>query len=387
LHDGSIPFDFHVQFANFLHLFPKMQNDYELSFPALRGVQAGKEYYVAMCPIKLVVGLIKICDDDEGVPAELRAQRTLNKARIPAITDYILQNSNSYAFSSLTVSIDSSVEFVPFGNEGLARKMGILKVPYGVTYLINDGQHRRAALEQALKEKPELCNETISLVIYIDQGLKRSQQLFADLNRYAIRPTTSLSILYDNRDPMSRLMQDVVDNVPIFRDLTEKTKTTISNRSRKLFTLSVLYQSTAELLRKKKGTEPTAKDQETAVAYWTEVGKNITEWQQAAERKVATSDLRRDCIHAHGIALRALGRLGVDLLASHPNDWKKKLSGLKKVDWGRQTSGLWEGRAMTGGRISKAHNNILLTANVLKKAVGLPLNPQEVEVEAQFKRR
>ncbi len=362
-------------------------DDYELSFPALRGVQAGKEYYVAMCPINLVVDLIKINDDDDGVPADLRAQRSMNKARIPAITDYILQNPTSYAFSSLTVSIDSSVEFSPFGTEGLARRMGILKVPYGVTYLINDGQHRRAALEQALREKPELRNETISLVIYIDQGLKRSQQLFADLNRYAVRPTTSLSILYDNRDPMSRLMQDVVDNVMIFRDLTEKTKTTISNRSRKLFTLSVLYQATADLLRKKKGTEPTAKDQQIAVAYWTEVGKNITEWQQAADRKVATSDLRRDCIHAHGIALRALGRLGVDLLASHPNDWKKRLSGLKTVDWSRQGSGLWEGRAMTGGKISKAHNNILLTANVLKGAVGLPLNPQEEEVETQFKRR
>jgi DNA sulfur modification protein DndB len=361
--------------------------DYELSFPALRGVQAGKEYYVAMCPVNLVVDLVKISEDDESVPAELRAQRALNKARIPAITDYILQNPTAYAFSSLTVSIDSSVEFVPFGDEGLARRMGLLKVPYGATYLINDGQHRRAALEQALKEKPELRHETISLVIYIDQGLKRSQQLFADLNRYAIRPTTSLSILYDNRDPMSRLMQDVVEHVEIFRDLTEKTKTTISNRSRKLFTLSVLYQATADLLHKKKGTEPTGKDRETAVSFWTEVAKNIPEWQQAAERKVATSDLRRDCIHAHGIALRALGRLGVDLLATHPNDWKRRLTGLKRVDWSRQKSGLWEGRAMIGGKISKAHNNIILTANLLKKSIGLPLSPQEEQVENQFKRR
>jgi len=182
-------------------------------------------------------------------------------------------------------------------------------------------------------------------------------------------------------------MQDVVENVPIFRDLTEKTKTTISNRSRKLFTLSVLYQSTADLLHLKKGVDPSQKDQQTAVAYWSEVGRNIPEWQQAADRKVATSDLRRDCIHAHGIALRALGRLGVDLLASHPSDWKTKLAGLKKVDWSRQKTGLWEGRAMVGGRISKAHNNILLTANVLKRAVGLPLSPQEQDVETQFKRR
>src|SRR5271165_516262 len=153
--------------------------DYELSFPALRGIQAGREFYVAMCPLNVAVDIIKLAEDDDSIPPELRAQRVLNKVRVPAIAEYILKNPDTYAFSSLTVSIDSSVVFVPSGAEGIARKLGILKVPFGVTYLINDGQHRRAAIEQALKEKPELRGENISLVIYVDQGLKRSQQLFA----------------------------------------------------------------------------------------------------------------------------------------------------------------------------------------------------------------
>jgi len=365
-----------------------MSDDYQLSFPAIRGIQAGREYYVAMCPVNVAVDIIKVCDEEVEMPDEMKAQRTLNKSRIPAIADYIVENPDSYAFSSLTVSIDSNVRFTAFGEDGMQRKLGILEVPYGVTYLINDGQHRRAALELALKEKPELKHETISLVLYVDQGLKRSQQLFADLNRYVVRPTPSISILFDHRDPMARLMMDVVGKVEVFKDLTEKSKTTISNRSRKLFTLSILYQSTCDLLKKKKGSNATGKDIEVAVKFWNEVCSNINDWQLAARREVATSELRKDTIHAHGITLRALGRLGASLLPLPEKDWKSKLKGLKKVDWSRFNTEVWTGRATTStGKISKTHSNIILTSNYLKNIINLPLTPEEEVIESEFTTR
>jgi DNA sulfur modification protein DndB len=363
-----------------------MQNDdYQLSFPAIRGIQAGREYYSAMCPLHVAVDLIKIHEDDDSIPPELRAQRVLNKARIPALTDYIVENPKSYAFSSLTVSIDSSVEFMPHGTEGLASKVGILKVPFGVTYLINDGQHRRAAIERALQEKPELRNESISLVIYIDRGLERSQQLFSDLNRYVVRPTPSISILYDHRDPMSRLALEITDKVPVFLALTEKAKTTISNRSRKLFTLSILYQSTCDLLGRKKGQTPTIEERELAIRYWQEVSVNIKDWQMAARREVAPADLRRETIHAHGITLRALGRLGSFLSHLPAKDWKPMLKKLSTIDWDRSNTKLWSGRAINStGRITKSHNNTILTCNLLKKAIGMPLTPDEESAEREF---
>ncbi len=45
-----------------------------------------------------------------------------------------------------------------------------------------------AAIEEALKVRPELGDETLSVVFLHDAGLKRSQQMFADLNRHAISP-------------------------------------------------------------------------------------------------------------------------------------------------------------------------------------------------------
>ena len=81
-------------------------------FDAIRGTQAGREFYVAMCPWKIIPKLFIFNDYD--IPPELRAQRTLRETRIPAIKDYILNNLTDYTFSSLTASVDGSMDFVPF---------------------------------------------------------------------------------------------------------------------------------------------------------------------------------------------------------------------------------------------------------------------------------
>ena len=51
------------------------------------GVQAGREYYVTMCPLRLIPRLFVF--DEEELPPELRAQRSLNKARVPEMARYI----------------------------------------------------------------------------------------------------------------------------------------------------------------------------------------------------------------------------------------------------------------------------------------------------------
>ncbi len=73
-----------------------MSGVYEYAFPAIRGVQAGRVYFVSMCPLKLLPKMF-VWDDDD-LPPELRAQRTLNRGRIPEIVRYIEENTASYTF-------------------------------------------------------------------------------------------------------------------------------------------------------------------------------------------------------------------------------------------------------------------------------------------------
>ena len=354
-------------------------------FSALRGLQAGRQYFLAMCPLKLIPKIFLF--DETEIPPELRAQRVLNRSRVPEIAKYIAENPREYVFSSIAASIDGKIRFEPVSSNPADANNGRLIVPMTAQFLINDGQHRRAGIEEALKEHPDLGDETISVVFFVDDGLKRSQQMFADLNKHAIRPTKSLGILYDLRDPLSQLARKLTSKVSVFKGLTETEKTTISNRSIKLFTLSGIFQGTRALLNKPKKLCISPQEEDLAVDYWTEVARHIPEWSLAQSRKVASAELRRDFIHAHGLALHALGILGCSLISTEPKRWKERLHGLKKVDWARSNTKLWEGRAMIGGRVSKAHNNVILTASVLKKTLGLPLSPEEHRIEANLAKR
>jgi DNA sulfur modification protein DndB len=358
--------------------------DNVLTFTAIRGVQAGREYYVAMCPLKVVPKVFLF--DDEVLTPELRAQRTLNRARIPELTSYIVKNPRDYIFSSITASIDGHVDFDAYGKEGTARHIGRLLIPMTSRFLVNDGQHRRAAIEEALKQRPELGDETLSVVFFVDAGLKRSQQMFADLNRHAIRPTKSLGILYDHRDPLSQLSRVLTDRVTVFRNMTEVEKTTISHRSNKLHTISSIYQATKTLLGKGKRCEVSKEDELRAVEFWQEIGNGMSDWQLASEKKVSCAELRRDYVHSHGIALQAIGIAGAALLADEPRNWKARLKAVGKIDWSRSNSKFWEGRALVAGRVSKALVNVQLMANVVKKALGLTLTAKDKSFESLLKK-
>jgi len=323
---------------------------------------------------------------EEEIPAELRSQRTLNKSRIPEITNYILENRSEYIFSSITASVDGKVHFEPISfNDAKVEDVGKLMITMDSRFIINDGQHRRAAIEQALAECPDLGDETISVVFFIDVGLKNTQQMFADLNKHSVRPTRSIGILYDHRDPLSALARTLIDKVGVFRNLTEIEKTNISNRSTKLFTLSSIFQGTVCLLRKPQNSKKVTKKEESlAISFWENVSDNMKDWQLAAEKTVSTHELRQDYIHSHALAMHAIGRLGASLLSTANKDYKKELKKLKKIDWARKNNALWEGRAMIAGKISKSHNSVILTTNHLKNVCGLKLTPEEAKVEKEY---
>jgi DNA sulfur modification protein DndB len=360
-----------------------MDAAFEYVFPAIRGIQAQREYYVSMCPLRLLPKIF-LFDEDELVP-ELRAQRTLNRSRIPEIARYILDNPADYTFSAITASIDAAVRFEPAGSGSGEQRMGLLHVPMSARFVINDGQHRRAAIEQAIRENPELADETIAVVFFLDTGLERCQQMFADLNRYAIRPSKSIGLLYDHRDDMAQLARLVALRSPVFRDVVEMERSTLSPRSRRLFTLSSIYSATSALLAKIEEGELDALVR-LAVEYWEEVAKHMPEWQAVRERKMTAGDVRRDFLHSHGIVLQALGKVGSEVIQQDEKKWKNALKPLRSIDWLRSNTQQWEGRAMLGGRVSKAGHHVTLTTNLVKQHLSLPLTPEEQRIEDAFAR-
>ena len=145
-----------------------MNNTFTYAFPAIRGIQAGREFYVSMCPMRVLVKMFTFADNE--MPPELRAQRSLNKTRVPEIARYIVANPQDYTFSAITASIDGDCEFEPSGEENVNQfRMGTLTVDMNAKFIVNDGQHRRAAIQQALEMAPSLGDETIPVVFFLDR--------------------------------------------------------------------------------------------------------------------------------------------------------------------------------------------------------------------------
>jgi DNA sulfur modification protein DndB len=360
-----------------------MNEPFEYVFPCIKGIQAKQEYFVSMCPLRLIPKIF-LFNEEELVP-ELRAQRFLNKARLPDMSRYILKNLDNYVFSAITASIDGDVRFEPIGTKDESARIGLLHVPMSAQFIINDGQHRRAAVEIAIREEPRLADESIAVVFFIDKGLEKCQQMFADLNRYAIRPSKSLGVLYDHRDEAAELARKIAFNTDTFIGVVEMERSTLSPRSSRLFTLSAIYNATSALLT---GIEASDFNEKASIAstFWNEVGKHIKEWRLVKDRKITSGDVRRDFIHSHAVVLQAFGKVGNAILRNGKKAWKTRLKKLKSINWSRTNTQLWEGRAMIGGRVSKAQHNVTLTTNAIKQHLGLELTPDEQKIEDAFHR-
>ena len=318
--------------------------------------------------------LFKFNDWDQCTP-ELRAQRVLNKGRVPDITKYILENEDGYLFSSITASYSCPVKFTPSTESS---EFGTLEMELeNVEFIINDGQHRCAAIAAALKENPALGKEKISVLLFETESLERLQQMFSDLNRFVQQTSKSLGMLYDRRDNLSALTMEVSEQVDVFRGTVDKEKVTIPLRSPKLFTISALYEANEELLGKnipKKESPVYAEVLKTVVQYWTELSKIIGDWQKVKNGELSASELRQEKINTHAVVLRALGGVGRTLLEKYPHDWQKKLKLLEGIDWrrsvGTSVNPLWDDVCITAGSVVSNRQARAATLAVLLREIG-----------------
>lgn len=354
------------------------ESGFSYNFPAVRGQQANKPFYITTCPLRLIPKIFIY--DEEECPVELRAQRTLNKSRIPEIARYMVEGPKDYVFSAITASVSQAVVFI---ENVKGSNLGTLSIPMEAQILINDGQHRRAAIEEALKERPELSQDNIAVLFFIDEGLKRSQQIFADLNKYAVRPSPSLSTMYDHRDHASDLARYLAFHCKPFKGYTEFESSTISLNSSKLFTLSSIKQASRILIGKtaKEGFSETEKA--TVTAFWTVVFDSIPEWQQLQNKQISAAELRRDSIIAHGIGLQSLAMVGKELITYPESIQQTKLVSLRQIDWSK-TNPIWANRAMQHGRLSKALTNIFLTSLQIKREIDMNISEQELAREKEY---
>ncbi len=346
------------------------------TFPAIRGLQGNYTYYLIQCQLRLLPRLFLF--DEAEVPANLRRIQTIDQSVVSRWTDYLSSRKDDYTLAPLIAVIDEMVTFEPLA-PGMP-EIGHVQIPMSARLIIRDGQHRRAAITSLLTQNPSLGDDTISIMLIPDPGLSRAATLYVDLHPSQMASTRSKKVLHDHGD-LATLVRQLVDDVPLFQGLIELEKTTISNRSTALFTLSAVYQATEALLNS--GAKNTVSVEQAARVheFWQTLGKVVPEWQRAIRREMTSATLRQHYIHSHTVTLLAIGMAGHDLVVAHPGDWQERLMILGDVDWSRENKALWEGRAMVRGKMNKSHDSIQLTASAIKRLLGLNVTERELALE------
>lgn len=350
--------------------------EFTYKFPVVKGIQAQKVYYIAMVPLKMLTKLFP--EDDEYVPPEFRAQRRLNESRIPVISRYIVENKQNYVFSALAASIDGNFKYK---ESDISGDVGVLEVSMDARFLINDGQHRKAAILEALKTDESLGDETIAVVLFEDKGLARSQQIFTDLNKHAVKTSNSISELYDSRDSLAVMTRNVISKISFFDRYTDKEKDNLGKYASNLFTLNTFYNANKRIIG---GKEIGEDDERFVVDYWSFVVKYMKPWKELCASELSKKDLREKYIVTQGVVIKAFGQVGRYFYHNREIDMEQAVKGIEDINW-RRNARVWLKRAIrTDGRIIANEQAVRLIANIIKDFLHIPLDDSDQEIELSF---
>jgi DNA sulfur modification protein DndB len=341
----------------------------------MRGEIGQRRYYLCLMKLNAIPKMFTFRDWIEFTPED-REQRILNKNRVPEIAKYILDNEDGYIFSAITASYKCPVDFKPAYKDS---DIGTLEMEFEqANFVINDGQHRCAAISQAVKENPAIGEEAISVLLFPYENKDRVQQMFSDLNRNVAKTSKSLDILFDHRDPMAQVTQRICEQVDCFKDMVEKDAVSLPIRSKKLFSLAALYDANNELLKATKDDEDATVNAMVKVAldYWTTVSKMIPDWAAVKRGEIKPLELRQEKISSHAVVMRALGAAGAELMEAAPDGWKDRLQALRTIDWSKKNPD-WENVCIIANSVVSNRQARMATKAYIKKHLELSLTEGE----------
>lgn len=293
--------------------------------PAVRGEMGATTYYLAAVPMGVAAKLFTRDRDEDNLPADERWQRKLSPKRIPEIAEYITQHED-YIFGSVVVSVGGSAADL-FDPES-----GTVALPVDAEYRVNDGQHRIAGIEEALRVEPDLKHDTLAVMILPDEELERAQQVFSDLNRTVQKTSKTLDILFDRRTPINRITAAVVEQVPLFKDKTDTEHANVTSRSKSFTTLAAVQAANTDLLGNiAQGDEDLEqKAEELAIWFWNTMTPVVKPWQEIADGTLSPQDAREKYLSSYTIALRAVASVGKQFLSG---DNQKALTAFQSINW------------------------------------------------------
>lgn len=355
-------------------------SEFHLSFPAVRGVQAGRIFYMACVPFRTVKNMFRV-DTGDG-SALSRSQREVNQNRAKKFAEYLDNNPKSFVCPALTGVIDGEgSKFIESAVDGMSN-VGVLQVPMDAGLLFVDGQHRATGITKA--DLTGTSGDSAPIMLFDNMTLEERQMAFSDINGNVAKPAQALSDAYNHRDDVAELARYVATVVPSFNGFVDYERNVISANSAYLFSLKTIKEANVRLLGVKKNSEIDDGQRKLVVDFWTNwfdaIGFDIAfagAGQEAAE-------LRQQSIASTGVILNAAALMGNRLITQFGDDYAEHLKPLGDVDWRRKSDDFANRCVNPELRTMKSDATaVKLTANFFLIKMSVRLDPEAAQLEKQ----
>lgn len=233
-----------------------------LFLPAITGQFGIWRYYQVIIPVSDLVGVLQpqsgdkiayrvrtVDEVEEIYSKDINAmlQRVFDPLRLEPIKNYLLRQPDRYV-NNLTIALYSGdpewlpMDVTPVSGRSLQdpdkdalrtleKSFGVIRLTGNEILFALDGQHRLKALRAAVKNRPKLDRDEVSVTLIshkpTEDGKKKTRRLFTTVNRYAKPVSLGESILLDEDDVSAILVRRLIQNYSHFkgRDLIAFNKT------------------------------------------------------------------------------------------------------------------------------------------------------------------
>ena len=198
-----------------------------LELPAIGYQQGNRQMVVtALDPVALVK---TVASPDQWNPLgkQPHGNRPQDKRHREGIAEYLEEEENFVLGAVVLYASPRDAVFQPHDDAANGPvQAGTLQLNFGAEFEVGDGQHRIGAYSDVMKRHAEDGHPVIerlrasgqpAVVVIDDKGRNRAQD-FHDLQRNVKPPTSSLAQSMDRRQPVNRLLIELVEDaaLPVF---------------------------------------------------------------------------------------------------------------------------------------------------------------------------
>ncbi len=273
---------------------------------------------------------------------------------------------------------------------------GVLWMPYGVRLEVTDGQHRVKGILHRIQKADRFTHPSqgIAAMVIIEPRRQKRQQDFVDLGQTApIQPT--IKIHMDYRQPVTKLIKEMVEQVPIFAEpYIEFKRPSIRKNSTNIYSLSNLKTAVQAMLigntrlgaaeaqkrlTKLLGGADFDRLRDNVIDYFSRLSQELDCFKEILDDPSSLDfEAHRDaymCLNSVGLAV--MGMVGHEIIVGRATV-DQAVAAVASVDWSRDNV-LWEGTLRVGPGVARGGNVIELGGSIVKAAGGLPLTSKDIE--------